>query len=109
MRRAFLLWLALAPAAALADGRIGPEDLAKIQAVIQRPTKVKSEDCAVYRPAAVRFRDLLQLGHDVVQQVQVTDRSGAVWLAYYAMRRQDDGSWQARGCRVVHPAKTISA
>src|SRR5581483_6944289 len=37
---------------------------------------------AVYRPAAVAFLDLLILGDEVVQQVQVTDRGGMVWLAY---------------------------
>lgn len=77
--------------------------------MIERETAVKSASCAVYQPAAVRFRDAMQFGEDVVQQVQVTDRAGAVWLAYYAMRRQPDGSWRASGCRVVQPSRTISA
>ncbi|HEV8094755.1 MAG TPA: DUF4864 domain-containing protein [Burkholderiales bacterium] len=62
---------------------------------------------AVYRPAAVAFLGLTVIGQDAVQQVQITDRSGAVWLAYYAMQRQRDGSWRTNGCHLVQPAKTI--
>ena len=64
---------------------------------------------AVYRPAAVAFLDLVVLGDEVVQQVQVTDRAGTVWLAYYAMQRQRDGSWRTSGCHLVHPARTLPA
>ena len=64
---------------------------------------------AVYRPAAVAFLDMLVMGEDVVQQVQVTDRSGMVWLAYYAMQRQADGSWKTNGCHLVQPARTFPA
>jgi hypothetical protein len=44
-----------------------------------------------------------------VQQLQVTDSDGAVWLAYYAMQRQKDGSWRTSGCHLAPPARTISA
>jgi hypothetical protein len=64
---------------------------------------------AVYRPISVSFLDLIVLGSDVVQPVQVTDRAGAVWVAYYAMQRQKDGSWRTHGCRLLPPARTISA
>jgi len=64
---------------------------------------------AVYRPAAVAFLELVVMGGDVVQPVQVTDRSGAVWVAYYAMQRQRDGSWRTHGCHLVQPSRTISA
>ena len=64
---------------------------------------------AVYRPAAVAFLDFVVLGDEVVQQVQVTDRGGSIWLAYYAMQRQRDGSWRTNGCHLVHPARTIPA
>lgn len=64
---------------------------------------------AVYRPAAVVFLDLLVMGDDVVQQVQITDRAGTHWVAYYAMQRQRDGSWKANGCHLVPPVKTIPA
>jgi hypothetical protein len=64
---------------------------------------------AVYRPASVSFLDLMVIGADVVQPVQVTDPSGAVWVAYYLMQRQKDGSWRTHGCRLVPPARTISA
>ena len=62
---------------------------------------------AVYRPAAVTFLRLTVIGADAVQQVQLTERSGAVWHAFYAMQRQEDGSWRTNGCRLVQPAKTI--
>ena len=64
---------------------------------------------AVYRPAAVAFLDLMVLGDEVVQQVQVTDRAGMIWLAYYAMQRQRDGSWRTNGCHLVQPARTLPA
>jgi hypothetical protein len=64
---------------------------------------------AVYRPATVAFLDLMVFSGDVVQQVQITDRTGGVWLAYYAMQRQKDGSWRTHGCHLVQPSKNISA
>lgn len=64
---------------------------------------------AVYRPASVSFLELVVMGGDVVQQVQVTDHAGGVWVAYYAMQRQKDGSWRTNGCHLVQPARTISA
>jgi len=63
----------------------------------------------VYRPASVAFLELVVMGDDVVQQVQVIDRSGAVWVAYYAMQRQKDGAWRTNGCHLAQPARTISA
>jgi hypothetical protein len=45
----------------------------------------------------------------VVQQVQVTDNTGLVWVAYYAMQKQKDGSWRTNGCHLVQPTRTISA
>jgi len=64
---------------------------------------------AVYRPSAVSFLDLVVMGGDVVQPVQVTDGTGAVWVAYYAMQRQRDGSWRTNGCHLVQPSRSISA
>lgn len=64
---------------------------------------------AVYRPSRVAFLDLMVIGGDVVQQVQITDRAGGLWLAYFAMQRQDDGSWRTNGCHLVQPARIISA
>jgi len=61
----------------------------------------------VYRPAAVAFLEPVVLGADAVQPVQLTDRTGAVWLAYYAMQRQKDGRWRAAGCHLVQRALTI--
>jgi len=64
---------------------------------------------AVYRPANVSFLDLMVIDGDVVQQVQVTDRAGSVWVAYFSMQRQGDGSWRTNGCHLVQSARTISA
>src|SRR4051794_37276166 len=58
---------------------------------------------AMYRPAAVVFLDMLVMGGEVVQQVQLTDRSGLVWVAYYSMQRQRDGSWRTNGCHLTQP------
>ncbi|HEU4353165.1 MAG TPA: DUF4864 domain-containing protein [Burkholderiales bacterium] len=64
---------------------------------------------AVYRPASVSFLELVILSGDVVQPVQLTDPSGGLWVAYYAMQRQKDGSWRTHGCRLVQPSRIISA
>lgn len=63
----------------------------------------------VYRPASVSFLELVVLGGEVVQQVQVIDRAGGRWVAYYAMQRQKDGSWRTNGCHLVQPGRPISA
>ena len=70
---------------------------------------VRADYRAVYRPASVSFLDLIVMGGEVVQQVQVVDRSGATWVAYYAMQRQKDGSWRTNGCHLIQPTRTISA
>jgi hypothetical protein len=64
---------------------------------------------AVYRPSAVAFLELVVMGGDVVQTIQVTDHTGIVWVAYYAMQRQKDGSWRTNGCHLVQPSRIISA
>ena len=70
---------------------------------------VRSSYRAVYRPQSVAFLELVVMGGDVVQQVQLTDRAGSLWVAYYAMQRQKDGSWRTNGCHLVQPSRTISA
>ena len=64
---------------------------------------------AVYRSTSVSFLGLVVIGGEVVQQVKVTDYTGSVWLAYYAMQRQKDGSWRTHGCHLVQPTRIISA
>jgi hypothetical protein len=64
---------------------------------------------AVYRPAGVTFLEMLVMGEDVVQPVQIRDRSGTLWLAYYGMQKQGDGSWKTSGCRLVPPVRTYPA
>jgi hypothetical protein len=70
---------------------------------------VRASYRAVYRPASMAFLDLVVIDGEVVQQLQITDRAGAVWVAFYAMQRQRDGSWRTNGCHLVPPARSISA
>jgi hypothetical protein len=70
---------------------------------------VRSSYRAVYRPQTVAFLELVVMGADVVQPVQLTDGSGTVWVAYYAMQRQQDGTWRTHGCHLVQPSRTVSA
>lgn len=64
---------------------------------------------AMYRPARVLFLDMMVMSGDVVQPVQITDRAGGVWVTYFSMQRQPDGSWRTDGCHLVRPARVISA
>lgn len=61
----------------------------------------------VYRPASVRFLELSVIGDEVVQAVQLSDSSGAIWIALYPMQRQTDGSWKTHGCQLLR-AKSVS-
>jgi Domain of unknown function (DUF4864) len=70
---------------------------------------VRASYRAVYRPASVAFLDLVVIDGEVVQQLQVTDRAGAIWVAFYAMQRQRDGTWRTNGCHLVPPTRNISA
>jgi hypothetical protein len=105
MRAALLSLVLLLPGGGLSAGSaVTGADLDEIRGVIHRQI-----DACVYRPVRVSFLDLLVIGTDVVQPAQVTDRSGAVWVAYFSMQRQRDGSWRTYGCRLVAPVRTISA
>jgi len=118
VRSPAVLALALACAGgALAETRVTSADLAEIRAVIHREieafqacARTAAPGASGTSPAAVSFLELTVVGHeDVVQQVRVTDRAGAVWLAYYAMQRQKGGGWRTSGCHLVPSARTVSA
>ena len=64
---------------------------------------------AIYRPASVVFLDMAVLGGEVVQQVQVRDHGGLVWVAYYSMQRQEDGSWRTSGCHLTQAVRSYPA
>lgn len=100
MIKAFVLWLALLAPAGVQEAFGTPERFLDTVRMAYR---------AVYRPASVSFLGLIVMGAEVVQQVQVTDRSGAVWVAHYAMQRQRDGTWRTNGCQPVQPGRIISA
>jgi hypothetical protein len=104
----FLAGLAmLAPAVGLA---VTSSDVGEIRAVIHQQIDTFALVCdrAVHRPASVSFRALVVMSGEVVQQVQVTDASGAVWVAYYTLQRQQ-GGWRTNGCRLMQPGRPISA
>jgi hypothetical protein len=103
MMRGFLLAATLAACWPAAAAGINAADLAEIRALIQRQAQ-----CFPPRPSAVAFRGVVVMGEEVVQPVQITDRAGGAWIAYYAMQRQQDGSWKTHGCRLVQP-RTYSA
>jgi lipase chaperone LimK len=97
--------------AAEPEGRVNGADVQEIRAVIHRQidavrTEAKGA-CAVHRPSAVRFLDLILMGAEVVQRVQLTDRAGAIWVAYYTMFKRD-GRWQADGCRLVQSSRGLA-
>jgi hypothetical protein len=107
LRLALVLVLGLAPAPPAAA--LEHHDVAQIRAAIHRQIDAAQVCDRALRPASVSFRELLVMSDDVVQQVQVTDAAGAVWVAYYALQRQLDGRWQMHGCRLVQPNRPISA
>ncbi|MEO5733379.1 MAG: DUF4864 domain-containing protein [Rubrivivax sp.] len=55
----------------------------------------------VIRPAAAVFFVPLVDGAGVLQQVQLRDADGQLWLASYRLARQPDGIWRIEGCSVV--------
>jgi hypothetical protein len=103
--RSFLFWLCALLPASVAATRITGADVEEIRALIHQ----RIDACAVERPVRLSFLELVVMGPEVVQQVRVTDRAGAVWVAYYAMERRKDGTWRTHGCHLVQPARTISA
>ena len=101
MLRFVLALLALAiPLSAGAAERVTGDDAAEIRAVIHRQIDAFRRDDA---------SSAFALASPGVQQVQVTDNAGSVWVAYYAMQKQKDGSWRTNGCHLVQPTRTISA
>jgi Domain of unknown function (DUF4864) len=55
----------------------------------------------VYRHTAVVFLKPEMVGDEVLQRVQLTDASGEVWLASYALQKQKDMSWRITACVVT--------
>lgn len=55
----------------------------------------------VIRPAAAVFFVPLPDGNGVLQQVQLRDAGGRLWLASYRLSRQPEGAWRIEGCSVV--------
>ena len=61
----------------------------------------------LFRHSGASFRALWILDGEVVQQVALTDDTGALWSVYYPMRRQADGHWRIERPRLVASAVAI--
>ncbi len=93
-----------------ATSAVTSADAEQIRAVIHSEIgALRLCDRPVHQPASVSFLGMVVMSGDVVQPVQVTEGGGAVWVAYYAMQRQGDGTWRTSACRLVQPGRTISA
>ena len=77
----------------LALNTVTGADAEQIRAVIHSDLgALRLCDRPVQQPASVSFLGMVVMSGDVVQPVQVTEGGGAVWVAYYAMQRQSDGT-----------------
>ena len=62
----------------------------------------------VYRPSRVVFLAPVVVDGQFVQGVQMTDASGALWLAVYQFERQVDRTWRISGCTVQPSAGKLT-
>ncbi len=62
----------------------------------------------VYRPVAVIFLNPEWVHGQLVQGVQLTDDSGALWIAIYRLDRQPDKTWRISGCDVQPSAGKLT-
>jgi hypothetical protein len=69
---------------------------------------VRASYPVVYRPTSVIFLRPLWVEGELVEGVQLTDGSGALWLATYRLERQPDRSWRISGCDVRPSAGKIT-
>ena len=64
-------------------------------------TMVRDGYQAVYRPAEVRFGELIRIDGRLTQLVHVVGPDGVPRTALYFMERQPDGSWRIAGCMLA--------
>ena len=64
-------------------------------------TMVRDGYQAVYRPAEVRFGELVRIDGRLTQLVHVVGPDGVARLALYFMERQPDGTWRISGCMLA--------
>jgi len=55
----------------------------------------------VYRHATVAFLKAELEGEVAIQRVHFTDDTGVLWIAIYALERQQDRSWRISACQAV--------
>jgi hypothetical protein len=85
------------------DARTAFQDASPyIQSKFGRPDlflqMVRDAYAPVYQARQVEFRDLVQTGIGLDQQVFVIAPDGRAYLAHYLMQQQSDGSWRINGC-----------
>lgn len=61
---------------------------------------VRTNYPVVYRPSSVTFLKAAWVDGELTQGVQMTDETGAVWLAVYHLEKQRDKTWRIAGCDV---------
>ena len=98
-------WLAVSAA----EPAVPTGDFVEIRAVVNRQLDAfRSDDApgafALISPGVQQAFGTPKRFLDVVRAAY---RAGGVWLAYYAMQRQKDGSWRANGCHLAQPANTV--
>jgi len=69
---------------------------------------VRASYPVIYRPTSIIFLRPLWVEGQLVEGVQLTDGSGALWLATYRLERQPDKSWRISGCDVQPTAGKIT-
>jgi hypothetical protein len=76
-----------------------------IQAMFGSPERflgmVRDAYQPVYRPSDVAFGELVYVGDQLIQLVQVVGPDGVPRLALYFMDRQPDGNWRIAGCTLT--------
>jgi len=106
---ALAFWLAVSATPAAAGPAVTTGDFAEIRALINRQLDAFRRDDAPGAFALVSpgVQQAFGTPKRLLDVVRAAYRAGGVWLAYYAMQRQNDGSWRANGCHLAQPAKTV--
>ena len=110
MLGALAFWLAVSATPAAAGPAVPTGDFVEIRAVVNRQLDAFRRDDAPGAFALVSpgVQQAFGTPKRLLDVVRAAYRAGGVWLAYYAMQRQNDGSWRANGCHLAQPASAAS-
>lgn len=70
---------------------------------------VREQYAPVYRPQGYVFRDVVRVGEDYGQWMDVTGPHGERVRALYLLERQPDGTWRTSGCLLFEPEPAAPA